>query len=159
MCQRVGPKRRLSLARLFVQTLPLVCLQKRSATLLALSKKFSQCRNPLLKISMNVERVLTTVRKMRSVATKTVRSLASANTVTSAMAECAVRGFFSLVLNVASRFVCLAPNECVLGKHNCDANALCQDAVDGFTCTCRPGFSGDGTLCGTFDFVYPILVL
>ena len=106
---------------------------------------------------MNAKRVVTGVRMMQCVPTKSVRSLARANTVTLEMAECVVRKNFrlSFVLQQDSH-ARLAPNECFLGKHNCHANAVCRDTDDGFTCTCKPGFHGDGTLCGTFDFVYPI---
>jgi len=31
--------------------------------------------------------------------------------------------------------------------HNCDANAACADIAGGFTCTCNPGFTGDGVTC------------
>ena len=35
--------------------------------------------------------------------------------------------------------------------HNCDANATCTNTLGSFTCTCNPGFAGDGTLCTDFD--------
>ena len=38
-------------------------------------------------------------------------------------------------------------DECATNKHNCDANAVCTDTKDGFTCACKTGFSGNGTKC------------
>ena len=35
-------------------------------------------------------------------------------------------------------------DECTLNTDNCDANAACANTVGGFTCTCNPGFTGDG---------------
>ena len=103
---------------------------------------------------MNAKRVVTGVRMMQCVPTKSVRSLARANTVTLEMAECVVRKNFrsSFALQQDSR-ARLAPNECILGKHNCHANAVCRDTDDSFTCTCKPGFHGDGISCGAFVYL------
>ncbi|XP_077966706.1 uncharacterized protein LOC120343292 [Styela clava] len=40
-------------------------------------------------------------------------------------------------------------NECdtTSPKHNCDANANCAKLDGGFTCTCKTGFTGNGTHC------------
>lgn len=38
-------------------------------------------------------------------------------------------------------------DECALGTHNCDVNAICTDTPGGFVCTCDEGFEGDGTVC------------
>ena len=38
-------------------------------------------------------------------------------------------------------------NECVLGTNNCSENAECTDTMGSFTCTCKPGFKGDGFNC------------
>ena len=38
-------------------------------------------------------------------------------------------------------------NECKAGKHNCGANANCQNTKGSFVCTCKPGSSGDGVSC------------
>ena len=38
-------------------------------------------------------------------------------------------------------------DECATNKDNCDANAVCTDTKDGFTCECKTGFTGDGTTC------------
>lgn len=39
-------------------------------------------------------------------------------------------------------------NECELSLDNCDRNAFCEDTEGAFTCTCYPGYSGNGTVCG-----------
>ena len=38
-------------------------------------------------------------------------------------------------------------NECSLNTDNCDANAACADTEGSFTCTCNPGYEGDGVTC------------
>lgn len=38
-------------------------------------------------------------------------------------------------------------DECATGSHNCDASAECLATEDSFTCTCLPGFTGDGRSC------------
>ena len=42
--------------------------------------------------------------------------------------------------------ICLSTdvNECVEGPHGCDANAICDNTVGSYNCTCRPGLIGDG---------------
>ena len=43
---------------------------------------------------------------------------------------------------------CVNINECDLGTHNCHADATCTDTEGSFTCSCNPGFGGDGvTIC------------
>src|SRR6266567_2458059 len=36
---------------------------------------------------------------------------------------------------------------CALGTDNCSAHATCTDTPKGFSCACKPGFSGDGVIC------------
>lgn len=38
-------------------------------------------------------------------------------------------------------------DECREGSHDCDENAECSDTLEGFDCTCLPGFTGDGRTC------------
>ena len=42
--------------------------------------------------------------------------------------------------------ICLSTdvNECVEGLHGCDPNAICDNIVGSYKCTCRPGLFGDG---------------
>ena len=38
-------------------------------------------------------------------------------------------------------------DECTSKIHNCDRNALCKNTEGSFTCTCKPGYKGDGKKC------------
>uniref|UniRef100_A0A8B9GYW1 NEL-like protein 2 n=1 Tax=Astyanax mexicanus TaxID=7994 RepID=A0A8B9GYW1_ASTMX len=38
-------------------------------------------------------------------------------------------------------------DECGSGLHSCDENALCFNTVGGHSCTCKPGYMGNGTVC------------
>lgn len=38
-------------------------------------------------------------------------------------------------------------DECDSGQHNCDENAICTNTVRGHSCTCKPGYVGNGTIC------------
>ena len=40
-------------------------------------------------------------------------------------------------------------NECNEGTDDCDMNADCNDTDGSFTCTCREGYSGNGTFCSS----------
>lgn len=43
---------------------------------------------------------------------------------------------------------CMDKDECNNTKlNNCSPNASCKNKFDGFTCTCNPGFVGDGVTC------------
>ncbi|XP_039109210.1 protein kinase C-binding protein NELL1-like [Hyaena hyaena] len=41
-------------------------------------------------------------------------------------------------------------DECGSGQHNCDKNAICTNTVQGHSCTCKPGYVGNGTICRAF---------
>ncbi|KAJ8038277.1 Mucin-4 [Holothuria leucospilota] len=46
-------------------------------------------------------------------------------------------------------------NECLLPSNNdCDIDAICQNIPRGYSCECKPGFSGDGRSC-TEDIFFP----
>lgn len=38
-------------------------------------------------------------------------------------------------------------DDCGSGQHNCDENAICTNTVQGHSCTCKPGYVGNGTIC------------
>ena len=38
-------------------------------------------------------------------------------------------------------------DECDSGTHNCDVNADCINTAGSYTCTCKPGYQGDGETC------------
>lgn len=50
---------------------------------------------------------------------------------------------------------CADVDECALGTNNCDGNAQCINNSGGFTCTCNPGYAGDGINC---ERVFPVIV-
>ena len=51
-------------------------------------------------------------------------------------------------------------NECTLGTHNCHTSATCTNIPGSFNCTCKIGYSGNGTFCqGLFIVIIPILQL
>ena len=37
-------------------------------------------------------------------------------------------------------------NECGSPSHNCDVNALCTNTLASYECSCKVGFSGNGTI-------------
>ena len=40
-----------------------------------------------------------------------------------------------------------ATDECDLGTHNCSDDAVCDNTVEGYNCTCNEYFEGDGFTC------------
>ncbi|RMX47721.1 hypothetical protein pdam_00012358, partial [Pocillopora damicornis] len=38
-------------------------------------------------------------------------------------------------------------NECTEGSHGCSADAVCINTEGSYTCSCKPGYSGDGRTC------------
>lgn len=49
---------------------------------------------------------------------------------------------------------CTNINECALGTHECVNNSECRDTNGSYTCSCRPGYVGNGhgmDKCGDID--------
>ncbi|XP_053111316.1 protein kinase C-binding protein NELL2 isoform X3 [Hemicordylus capensis] len=44
----------------------------------------------------------------------------------------------------------LEHDECLTNQQNCDENALCFNTVGGHNCVCKPGYTGNGTVCKAF---------
>ncbi|XP_068206476.1 uncharacterized protein [Palaemon carinicauda] len=44
-----------------------------------------------------------------------------------------------------------AADECSEGSHHCGRLGICEDTSFGFTCSCPPGFTWDGSDCADFD--------
>ena len=38
-------------------------------------------------------------------------------------------------------------DECGTNSDDCDVNAVCNNTMGSYTCTCKPGYSGDGHKC------------
>jgi len=38
-------------------------------------------------------------------------------------------------------------NECTLGTHNCNTNAICTNTIGSYLCTCKIGYFGNGFNC------------
>ena len=49
--------------------------------------------------------------------------------------------------NIAHTYLSLDIDECKTGTHKCNRNANCANTFGSHTCTCKPGFAGDGTQC------------
>ena len=42
-------------------------------------------------------------------------------------------------------------NECATNAHNCHSDAICTNTIKGFTCSCNPGYVGNGIVCSDID--------
>ena len=62
--------------------------------------------------------------------------------------QCGMAGNSSSSLEKWEYFTCPDIDECVLGLHECHANATCVNLPGSYHCRCNPGFQGDGlTTC------------
>jgi len=50
-------------------------------------------------------------------------------------------------------------DECDEGRDNCHDRAVCSNNIGSFSCSCAPGFSGDGIFACKGDFAFGRLVL
>ena len=57
----------------------------------------------------------------------------------------ALRSLFTIILYWFLSFLDI--NECQDDSHDCDKNANCTNTVGSFTCSCNPGFFGNGSSC------------
>ena len=49
-------------------------------------------------------------------------------------------------------------NECNSSPSLCDVNAQCMNSKGSYTCSCKPGFSGDGKSCQKIgDVVFSVV--
>ena len=46
---------------------------------------------------------------------------------------------------------CVDINECSIGQHECNENAICINSLGGYRCQCKPGFAGNGEQCNDID--------
>ena len=42
---------------------------------------------------------------------------------------------------------CTDIDECAVEQDDCDVNAACENGAGNFTCVCREGYAGNGTVC------------
>ncbi|XP_078598352.1 neuropilin-2-like [Branchiostoma floridae x Branchiostoma japonicum] len=49
----------------------------------------------------------------------------------------------------------LRVDECADGSNNCSPQATCSDTPESFTCTCNPGYIGNGVTCTACSALYP----
>ena len=50
-------------------------------------------------------------------------------------------------------------DECMINTHNCDINTVCNNTEGSHNCTCKPGYSGDGSSSCTGNNVFLFLVV
>ena len=75
------------------------------------------------------------------------------------MSFCVVMYIFQLLQSCCTDtdcFCCHADiDECETGNDNCHENAQCTNTEGSFTCSCNPGYAGDGTECRVALTVVP----
>ena len=58
-----------------------------------------------------------------------------------------LRQFWSISVKIALSLLSPDINECAIGTHKCSAVAVCYNTKGSYTCTCKPGYYGDGRYC------------
>ena len=55
-------------------------------------------------------------------------------------------------------FICrLDVNECEDGTHDCHNNANCTNIPGSFNCSCKKGYTGNGSLCSGIIFCFILI--
>ena len=67
--------------------------------------------------------------------------------MSSSILLCVYLPFLSYTLGVQ----CQDRDECATGGHDCHSNATCQNQPGAYTCSCLPGYAGNGTDCDDVD--------
>lgn len=52
-----------------------------------------------------------------------------------------------VVVIACTKYPILDINECEMGENKCSENATCSNLAGSYSCTCKPGFTGDGMSC------------
>ena len=69
-------------------------------------------------------------------------------------ADCCLKFCCLIKAYIYIMYYFLDNNECLTGKHKCNSNADCNNTKGSYTCTCKPGYAGDGIICrGMTDFI------
>ena len=56
-------------------------------------------------------------------------------------------------------YICLDIDECSSDVDDCHNDANCTNTAGSFTCTCREGYTGNGTSCSGILIVVSVLVM
>jgi len=63
--------------------------------------------------------------------------------------------FFFFLISKIEKLNHLDTNECLTNNGGCHAQAICSNSPGSFSCTCKPGYLGDGFNCtGNFLFSF-----
>jgi hypothetical protein len=48
-------------------------------------------------------------------------------------------------------------DECALGTANCHYQAICTNTMRSYTCACKAGFTGNGTVCNGKELIFYLM--
>ena len=65
--------------------------------------------------------------------------------------QCACKPGFQPTPTADGSAACADVDECALKTDTCDAHAFCTNLPGSFSCSCEPGYAGDGFLCVSVD--------